>query len=238
MRGIIDTEAVLKRLAENASQPVSIVGGTEPMHVDKARRLVTGTTTKAVVDVDGEVVLPSGIDTTLFPTVYKTVYLNHDLNKPVGACRNLKVKGDSIVAQTYISETALGEDVLTMIHEGVIPGQSWGFYILEASSPSAEEVRKYGDHERTIRKWMTREYSVTPMPACPAASDLKPLETEFGERQARMGEMVTKGMVHRSSAVAAGLIDTPERKFFPVSPTVVVVGEEGVRVAPRVVVLG
>jgi HK97 family phage prohead protease len=234
---LIDYAEVRKRLAEGADHPVSFLGWADKMRVQHEARLVTGTTTKAVVDVDGEVVLPGGMDRTLFPTVYKTVYLNHNLGQPVGACRNLAVQGDSIVAQTYISKTPLGEDVLTMIHEGVIEGQSWGFYILDASAPSAEEVRKYGDHERTIRKWMPREYSVTPMPACPGASDLKPVETQAAERMARLEEMVTKGLVHRSSAVAAGLPASSTRQLFPVSGPAQV-GEEPVRKPATVLILG
>lgn len=232
---LIDYAEVRKRLAEGADQPVSFLGAVDKMRVQHDERLVTGTTTKAVVDVDGEVVLPGGMDPTLFPRVYKTVYLNHNLSQPVGACRNLSVKGDSIVAQTYISKTPLGEDVLTMIHEGVIEGQSWGFYILEASAPTPEEVRKYGDHERTIRRWMPREYSVTPMPACPGASDLRPAEAE--ERMARLEEMVTKGLVHRSSAVAAGLQDSPTRRYFPVSGEALT-SEDAVRPPATVLILG
>jgi HK97 family phage prohead protease len=232
---LIDYAEVRKRLAEGSDNAVSFIGAVDKMRVQHDERLVTGTTTRAVVDVDGEVVLPGGMDPTLFPKVYKTVYLNHNLAQPVGACRNLSVKGDAIVAQTYISKTPLGEDVLTMIHEGVIEGQSWGFYILEASAPTPEEVRKFGDHERTIRRWMPREYSVTPMPACPGASDLRPVEAE--ERMARLEEMVTKGLVHRSSAVAAGLPDSPTRKSFPASGPART-GEDPVRTPATVLILG
>jgi len=235
MVAVIDIEAVRKRLAVDAPGAVGLMGAAEGMRVDHANRLVTGTTTRAVVDVDGEVVLPEGMDPTLFPRVYKTVYLNHDLSKPVGACRNLKAQGDAIIAQTYISTTPLGEDVLTMIHEGVIEGQSWGFYIIEASAPSAEEVRKYGHAERIIRRWMPREYSVTPMPACPAASDLRPLESLAERAMAKLDELVTKGLIHRSSGVAAGLLDSPSRRLFPVSGTVT---PDRVKSPPIVVVLG
>jgi hypothetical protein len=237
---LIDYAEVRKRMMDDPEVPdglrveASVFGVTGKMRVDRNKRLIWGVISASVRDVDNEVVLAKGIDFTLFPTLWKAVYLNHDKNKPIGACRHIAVKGEEVVAQTFMTRTALGEDTLILIEDGVIDGQSVGFFVEEASAPTIEEVRKYGDADRVIRKWPIREYSVTPMQACPGATGLFAVADG---KMARLDEMVTKGLVHRSSAVAAGLPDSPTRRSFPASGPART-GEDPVRTPATVLILG
>jgi HK97 family phage prohead protease len=171
--------------------------------IDRATRLVKGLVSVAVPDMDSEVVLPMGLDRSYFPDKVKAVYYGHNYHEPpVGACRSMSVKdnGRSLYASTYILPGARGDDLMTAIEAGAINGFSVGFVATEFGPPSPEETKAYGVCETVIRKGRLIEYSITPMPACPDA----------------LVEMVSKGAIHRSSAVAFGMPDTPQRKVFPV----------------------
>lgn len=206
----LDTAEIVRRLKASPNFPDDQGGEvrakaallTSPS-IDREARLVKGLVSVAVPDMDREVVVPSGLDTSYFPDKVKAVYLNHDYNAlPVGACRRLQVKdgGRSLYAATYVARSALGDDLLTAIEDGIINGFSVGFIATDYGPPTSEETKSYGMCDNVIRKGRLIEYSITPMPACPDA----------------LVEMVSKGMIHRSSAVAFGLDDTPVRKVFPV----------------------
>lgn len=172
--------------------------------VDTASRTVSGIISTTTPDNDGEVVLPSGLDMSYFPKRVKTVYLYHDYEKPVGKCRRMELRDGSLWASTYITSTALGEDVLKMMDEGVINGFSIGFATKAYGPPTNDEEDEYGEHHTIHREGRLYEYSITPMPCNPDA----------------LVSMVNKGTIHRSSAVACGLEDTPERKWFRAMPII------------------
>ena len=152
-----------------------------------------------MVDLDGDVVLPFGLDTSYFDEV-KSVYWNHDYNQlPVGTNRNLSKKANGIAATTYIRKGVFEDELLSAIEAGCVKGQSIGFRTVECSPPDMAEKKNYGDDCRmVIRKSIMLEYSITPMPANPGA----------------LLELVTKGVVSREGAVRMGLPDTARRKFW------------------------
>lgn len=156
--------------------------------VDWDNRLVQGIISTENVDLDGEVVVQSGIDTTYFlgadkDSGVRTVYLDHDYSKPVGSCVNLKLTSGGLYASTYISKTALGEEVLTLIDEGIIRGQSIGYRRVDSSDPDHAEVQKYGHGcDRVTRKSMLLEFSMTPMPCNPDAM-LDQVKTLVGQKR-------------------------------------------------------
>lgn len=143
--------------------------------VDWDNRLVQGIITTENIDLDGEVVVQSGIDTAYFlgadaESGVRTVYLDHNYSRPIGTCRNLKMTKDGMYASTYISKTALGEEVLTLIDEGIIRGQSIGYRRMDSSDPDHAEAQKYGmGCDRVTRKSQLLEYSMTSMPCNPDA---------------------------------------------------------------------
>lgn len=144
--------------------------------VDRKNRLVQGVVSCESVDVDGDVIVQSGIDTSYFfgpegtELGAKTVYLDHDYSKPIGTCVNLSIRNGEMFSTTFITKLPVGEDVLTLVEEGIIRGLSIGFRILEANAPTAVEVAQYGANcQRVIRKSLMLEYSLTPMPCNPDA---------------------------------------------------------------------
>lgn len=171
--------------------------------VDAEQRLVRGVASTSAVDQEGEVLVPSGFDFSYFGEV-KTVYWQHDYDKPVGTCRNWSVKGGALNTTTFITRTAFGDDVLTMIQDGVVNGLSVGVIPTDSGPPDATELKSFGDCRNVIRRSLMLEYSITPMPC----------------NQTALIEAVSKARIRRSSAVLMGLDDTPERKFHPVSVVV------------------
>ena len=199
------------------SDPFKIKQATiKTPNVDRSKRLVSGTVSAAVPDMDGEVVLPDGLDFSYFPKSVKSVYFSHNYDDmPVGTCRNLAVRdgGKSLFATTYILDNERGNDLLTAMEAGAVNGFSIGFKATDYGSPSIDEVMQYGDCNTIIREGVLIEYSITPMPACPAA----------------LVEMVSKGLIHRSSAVAFGLKDAMEVK----TPRTIVVLDDEVTIVRK-----
>lgn len=184
-------------------------------NIDRNKRLVSGTVSATVPDMDGEVVLAAGMDMSYFPKSVKAVYFNHNYSDmPVGSCRHITVRGggSSLFATTYILDNERGNDLLTAMEGGAVNGFSIGFKATEYGPPSMEETMKYGDCHTIIREGVLIEYSITAMPSCPAA----------------LVDMVSKGMIHRTSAVAFGLQDSPNRKVFRARPIVVADEEDEV----------
>jgi len=172
--------------------------------IDRAQRIVKGIVTTDSPDLDDEVVLPDGLDTSYFPGQVKAVYLNHNYNDlPVGTCRRMFRSGNGYICQTFITRRGIGDDLITAIEDESIRGFSIGFKVLEATAPTPEEQRRYGAAVDTvIRKAKLLEYSIVSMPANPDA----------------IMQLAFKGKIRRSSAIAFGVPDSPERKFFRVSP--------------------
>lgn len=132
---------------------------------DASQRLIKAWVSTTEVDQEGDVVLPEGADTSYFPERIKTVYLNHDYDKPIGVCRKMATRPSGLYALTYIATTPLGEDTLTLVKEGVIGGMSIGFRTIEAGTPSEAEKSMYGDGaKRIVRQYRLVEYSLTAMP--------------------------------------------------------------------------
>lgn len=147
---------------------------TPTVKIDK--RLIAGLVSTEGVDMDGDVVLQDGIDTGYFwdadeDSGVRTVYLDHDYSTPVGTCRNLTLRSDGLYGTTYVTRLPIGDEVLTLVDEGIMRGQSIGFRVLDASEPTAEERLRYGSKcQRVIRKSTLLEYSVTAMPCNPGAT--------------------------------------------------------------------
>jgi len=179
--------------------------------VNHEARMVSGIITTTDPDMENEVVVTSGLDYSYLDK-FKTVYLGHDYEKPIGSMRRIKKVPDTrnptgLWASTYITSTALGEDVLTMIDEDVMRGFSIGFASKAYGDPTEAEKDLHGDHSLIHREGFMFEYSGTCMP-CNMGSEIDPRVVKS------LDEMLTKGKIHRTTAVACGLDTTPERRFF------------------------
>lgn len=158
--------------------------------IDRGNRLVKGSVSTTAKDMDREVVVPEGFVFDYFPNAVRAVYLNHDYDSlPVGTNVNLSVKGGALFAVTHITQRAIGDDLLTAMEEGAVNGFSVGFKTIDGGPPSDDERKRYGECDRVIRKALLIEYSITPMPCNPQA----------------LVELVSKSLIHRSSAEAFGM---------------------------------
>lgn len=184
--------------------------------IDEDERLVRGIVSTTAIDGDNEVVLCKGLDRSYFDR-FPTVYLGHDVTKPVGACRNmyLSSSGRKMNATTYLSKTALGEDTFTMMKEGVIRGFSLTFLPGDMGSPTQKEVEEYGhgkSFRSIVRSGKLFDYVITPRPC---------------NDEALVG-MLSKGLIRRESAVAYGLKDGASKVYPSVAiPRVAIVADDG-----------
>lgn len=182
------------------------------------------------VDEEGDVVVPSGADTKYFPgpkrsglgdddTGVPTVYLNHnynDLDHVIGKCRRMRAMPRGLRALTYIADTERGDQVLSLIREGIIRGMSIGFRTVEAGPPSDEEKAKYGEGcTRVVRTCNLVEYSITAMPMNVGAS---------------IDIVTAKSLASTDILRSLGMDIEPKRLVVPLPPKIVV--------APRVVRVG
>ena len=163
---------------------------------------IVATANTARVDLDNEVVVPEGADTTYF-NANKSILFNHDMNSPIGSMVNMKLlRAESrwLVRMFISGGTPFCRDVRSLLREGVIKGVSIGFFATEAGQPTPEEKGLYGDHRSIVRAWKWMELSVTPQPC-----NVDALVTVVG-----------KSMIDRATGVAFGLPDTPRRKYHAV----------------------
>jgi hypothetical protein len=194
-------------------------GAVKKPDIDRENRMASGIVSMGTPDSEGEVVVPSGGDFSYFPSKIRTVYLGHDYEKPIGRCRRLEVRGNAIYASTYISTTALGEDVLTMMEEEIIEGWSIGFATKAYGPPTTDEIEEYGEHNNIHREWRMFEYSATPMP-CHADAKTMLISKVAG--------LLEKNKIHYSTAEAIDL-NPPPRRFFRVTP---VMAHDGTMMVP------
>lgn len=161
------------------------------------------TANTARLDLDQEVVIPKGADTSYFFD-NRTLFYNHDYDLPVGklVSARLTAGGEWIIRGFISSASEFCVSVRKMMDEGVINGVSIGFMAQSFGPPTSEEKRVYGPAKNVIREWMWLETSPTPMPCNIDA----------------LVQSVSQGKVKRKYAVMMGLPDTPDRKHYPIRP--------------------
>jgi hypothetical protein len=174
-----------------------------------ANRDIVGVATSDGVDLDSEVVLPVGADTSYFDANGKRLFLDHryDAGSVVGAVRYMRPYPDAraprgLEFRARILSTPLGEEVLTIGKE-IGWGASIGFQVLEASAPTDLERKSYPNAERIIRKWKLLELSLTALPAnvaCQAS-----VASIDNAKAGAVAELVTKGRIKASTARALGV---------------------------------
>lgn len=188
--------------------------------VDPDERRVYGVITTPRVDLEGEVILPD-FDLSYFPKQHKSVFYCHQYDQfPVGKCVNMTVEPDGVFATTYITKGHIGNDILTMLREGVIGGFSIGTKRLDFGKPTPDEVRKHGACDIITRKSMMLEYSITPTPMNPDAVQI-------------VQDMVAAKSIRASTAaiVFGGDVVTKGQKVDSATP--IIIAEDGTPYAVR-----
>lgn len=133
--------------------------------------VIVGTATTDSVDLEGEVVLPGGVDTSYFPQKYNAVYINHDYAPtPIGKCVNFVKRPNGFFCTTSLVDSIRTAEILAAVRNGITLGISIGFVPTETRAPSREELITYGKACHTVvASCKLLEYSLTFMPANPDA---------------------------------------------------------------------
>ncbi len=152
-------------------------------------RTVVARITADVVDEEGEVVVPEGIDYSRFLKTGGVVFYNHEYDKPCGTCISIKHTPGGIIATTKFPERPVGYDgewlpdkVFAMFASDppIVKSFSIGFAYVESRMPNKKDVEKYGTDEikRVVSKSRLLEYSVAPLPMNPAANALSVVKVQ------------------------------------------------------------
>lgn len=163
-------------IKKNATVETSIVKAmSADISVNDGERSVTAKISTIAVDRDGEVLMPSGLNSKDFEK-NPVVFFGHNYyTLPVGKCTAIKRTDDAIIAKTVFAERPenhpadqewLPDTLLSLYKQGVLKGFSVGFSPVESRPASDKDVEKFGvGVRRVFTKWRLLEYSVAPLPA-------------------------------------------------------------------------
>jgi hypothetical protein len=180
--------------------------------------LITMTANTATLDLEDELVLPSGceLDKDGQPKYFaksKAVYYNHDYysTTPVGVLVRASMKSGGWTVQVRLhGKNQLSRELIDLFALGddcPIRGGSIGFRELGARKPTDEEKAKYGPTlRRVVDRWLWLEHSITPMPCNPDA-----LITDYGAATEKavivLDELVSDGVIRPETARTLGWTD-------------------------------
>ena len=156
------------------SEKIDMKDYTVNMSADIPSRTVLSVISTSTVDEEGEVVLPSGVQTDRFRKS-PVVFWNHDYADPVGTAEYIKINNDNIVASTYFPERPEGhkgewrpDAVLSLVAAGLCRGVSIGFSYLETREPTVKDKKQFkttgNELQRVVSKSRLLEYSFAPLP--------------------------------------------------------------------------
>ena len=138
----------------------------------------TAVITAETLDRDGEVLVPSGMNSKEFEK-NPTLFWNHDYSVPVGRNVALKRRDRDIVGEFVFAKRPEGyvgeffpEVAAALVGQGIVNAVSVGAVPDENGIRKASEVdrRKYGSGvERIISRWKLLEVSLAPLQANPDA---------------------------------------------------------------------
>jgi HK97 family phage prohead protease len=139
--------------------------------VGKASTFVATITTDSV-DRDGEVVVPSGMNSKDYERNPILLY-EHDVKQPIGKMLRMKRMDRGIEAEFALAprpDNHVGEwfpdTVASLMEFGALNTMSIGFMGIEARPATKADAEKYGDMcKRVYGKWKLLEVSVVSVPA-------------------------------------------------------------------------
>lgn len=206
------TDRIRQRNLLDPSTSIGVKGviGKDVSVTDSGQdRFLTLMATTDDIDADGEIVIPSGANTSYFFNNRK-IFVDHQLGTEhcVGVLHsaNLKPNGWLVRLRMFsLPGNPLPDDILTIAREAGI-GCSIGFIPTDVGPPTPEEQMKYGKGKpvaKVIRAWDWLELSITAAP-CNVACQSLALSRNEG-KIAALDELVTKGRIQARSAYALGL---------------------------------
>jgi phage head maturation protease len=146
--------------------PADIAGAAKPSR-ENGPVEIRAWATRTTVDLEGDVVLPEGMDSTYFER-NRTLFVDHDYSamSAVGKLRNLiRQPGGIIVESVLIDNPAnpLRAQIEALAKQANI-GQSVGFEALDYGPPTADERKAFPEARIIHRAWRMLEVSYTAMP--------------------------------------------------------------------------
>jgi hypothetical protein len=188
---------------------------------DNGNRDVTFVATTDDIDLDGEVVLPSGGDWSHYER-NRANFVDHkyDVSHHVGTLRHIRPYPSQKSPRGWVNRSTLfkglrnplADDLLTMIRQGGI-GVSIGFESVDGSPPRATDPEPYQKARFIHRRWRGIEVSYTAMPCNVSARTVDQVSVD-DSKLAMLDELVTKNRITLASAVAFGM---PHRKVVAVT---------------------
>lgn len=122
------------------------------------------------VDLDGEIILPSGIDHSAYDR-FPMVTLEHRWDiATVGRGSIVKKTNTDVLAKTYYHDTDQALITYGQVKSGEYNAKSIGFLPLSVRWPTTRELElfpKLKSNSRIVDKWMLYEYAITKTPANP-----------------------------------------------------------------------
>lgn len=210
---------ILERIREkhhlSDAAPVGVVGTFgKDMSTDRENRQVWVIANTDDVDLQNEVVVPSGADTAYFRK-NGNVFADHQTNMDcwVGKLRDMSPSPSAREFKSWkvgiwCRKTELGDDILTMANEGGV-GVSIGFIPEDWGKPTDIETKTYGGScESIVRRWKWLELSFTPFP-CNVSCQTQMVTRSAGKPEI-IETLLSTNRIKRASAVSVG---------FPVRPS-------------------
>jgi HK97 family phage prohead protease len=170
-------------------------------------RTIVATISTPVVDRDGDVVLPSGLDAKAFKKNPVVLFGHDNWSMPIGKVTRLRNPRSGVEATIKLAdrpeshpptEEWVPDTILELFDQGILNAFSIGFIVKDGGwrEATTRDVRQFGDNvRRVITNWELLELSVVPVPA----------------NQEALAMAVSKGICDADSWVCRHLeVDKPE----------------------------
>jgi len=201
--------------------------GAEVVTKSERTRDIVVTANTGDIDLENEVVIPSGANTEYFVR-NGMIFADHlyDLNQVAGKMRRLdkypsETDHKSWRVRAHVADNPIGNTVMTIVRETGQIGVSIGFVAKDFGPPDDSEKKAFskgGQAPRSVvREWDWFELSFTALPCNVACQSMAVTEGKSADMMNAVDELVTKGLIDRNSAHLLGMPITPKRKVFAVS---------------------
>jgi hypothetical protein len=171
-------DRVLSKLRSKYGENAGLKSINAKMDTDPADPLLfTARITKSVLDRDGEVLLPGGMDASEFD-VSGGIFWNHDYDRPVAVpVGKMQKNADAVIAKARFMERVEGDNgsflpdyarsyVTAMAKAGRSAGVSVGFIGLDYRNPTKKDREDFGESvTRVYTRWKLLEWSIAPVQA-------------------------------------------------------------------------
>jgi phage head maturation protease len=143
----------------------------------EGERAIVARISTTSVDRDGDVILPSGLDSKNFEKNPVVLMMHNNQKLPLGRAMGIERQPDAVIAKAQMERRPPTlppgiewppDTVLDLFKQGAPLGFSVGFRIKDSGARAAtvKDRRRFGDGvQRVITQWELLEFSVVPIPS-------------------------------------------------------------------------